>query len=493
MKIKPAYLLVAILSIATLYFYQDPQSNGNSRLALTRAIVEHGNFQIETYQDQPDWRTLDKAFYGGHYYTTKGIGSSLLAVPAYFLLYKLATLLGFALGNTFIKHFLTLLVVGVAFVVNGWVLYLIAHSITRNIWKAMLAALAVSLGTMLWPYSAVYYAHVPAALFAGVAFYLLLRMRLAPETVSMKKLGLAGAAMGLAFITDYTTALIIAGLIVYALYVMRGKSRTAILVAAMAGALGALLPLTLMFVYNKLVYGNPIAFGYSYTADPLFHQGRTAGFMGISLPDLAAFYHITIDPQFGLFWQSPVLLLAIVGYVVAFKSGIFRFEAILSICVFVSMALLNSGTFMWWGGSAFGPRYLIVALPFFIIPLALIPDRITWLLGGLTALSAGQMLIPLLGKIQIGLDYNATTDRFSVNQPFNGFSILYQYGIPIILKLHRKETLPWTLGSSIGLAYRYSAAALVLVEGLLVGLLYKVTRMDRPGNGREFLDKHGSA
>ena len=477
-KVKPIYILAAILVVATLYFYQDPQSNGNSRLDATKAIVERGSFQIDPYQDQGNWATLDKAYYGGHYYTTKGIGSSLFAVPAYYILYRLAGALGFVLGDVLVKHILTIVVIGAAFVANGILLYLIAKQISENTWKAVIAAAGISLGTMLWPYSAVYYAHVPAALFVSITFYVLLRMRKNLETISERRFAWAGLAMGLAFITDYTTALIIAGLIVYALFLLRGQGWNAWVKLGAAGAAGALIPLGIMFIYNWIVYRNVLAFGYSFAADPVFHQGRVTGFMGVNLPDLRALYHVTVDPKFGLFWQSPVLILAAVGYSVAFKARSFRAEALLSIYSLVSLALMNSGTFMWWGGSSFGPRYLIVALPLMVIPLALVPDKLTWLLGSLAALSAGQMLIPLLGKIQIGLDYDATKDQFSVNQPFNGFSILYQYGIPIIVKLHGKNALPWTLGSALGLPYRFSAALLVGVEAVLVGWLYKVTRAE---------------
>ncbi len=481
-RIKPIYVLAAMLIVATLYFYQDPQSNGNSRLDATKAIVERGSFQIDSYQEHGNWATLDKAYYGGHYYTTKGIGVSLLAVPAYFILYRLAGLLGLVLSDPFVKHFLTVLVIGTAFVLNGLIVYWIAREMTENRWKALVATLGISLGTMLWPYSAVYYAHVPAALFISIAFYLLLRMRKEPQNASMRRFFWAGLAMGAAFITDYTTALIIAVLMVYAIFLLHGQRRGVLVKSGLAGAAGALLVLSIMFAYNAMVYGNILAFGYSYAADPLFHQGRTAGFFGVSLPDLTALYHITIDPQFGVFWQSPVLIMAIVGAVAAFKARSFRAEVLLSIYAFVSIALMNSGTFMWWGGSSFGPRYLIVALPLLVIPLVLVPDRLVWLLTSLTVLSTGQMLIPLLGKIQIGLDYSAANNQFSVNQPFNGFSILYQYGIPIIFKLHSKDTLPWTLGSAIGLPYRFSAALLVGIEAALGALLYRVGRVkpERP-------------
>lgn len=479
MRIKPVHILVAILAIATLYFYQDPQSNGNSRLAVVRAVVEQGNFQIDSYVSQGNWASLDKASLNGHYYGDKAIGSWLLAVPFYFVLYRLFGLM----SSVAIKHSLTAIVMGGAFVVNGVILYRIAGLITQNTWKAALAALGISLGTMMWPYSAVFYGHVPAAMFGAIAFYLVFRIRKNPETLTLRGFFWAGMAMGFAFITDYTTALIIAGLLIYAIYVLYGQAYRTILLSALAGFLGSALPLLLLVGYNLIVYRVPLAFGYSYESDPLFAQGHATGLMGIGVPNLSALYHISIDPQFGLFWQSPVLILAIIGCVSAFRLRTWRAESLLALYALASLMLMNAGFYYWWGGSSFGPRFLIVALPLMVVPLALVPDQLVWLLGSLVALSAGQMLIPLLGKIQIGLDFDAALNQFSVNAPFTGFSILYQYGIPIIVKLHSKGTLPWTLGSAIGLPYRFSAALLVAVEAALVGFLYRVTRLGRGASG----------
>ncbi len=476
MRIKPIYILLAILAIATLYFYQDPQSNGNSRLAAVRAVVEQGRFQIDSYVKEPGWGTIDKASYNGHYYVDKGIGSSLIALPFYFLLYKLFGLM----SDAAIKHSLTSIVMGGAFVISGVVLYRIAALLTPNTWKAMLAALGVSLGTMLWPYSAVYYGHVPAAMWVAISFYLLLRLRVDADRSPKQAFFWAGMAMGFAFITDYTTALIIAGLIVYAVYILHNRGLVRILLAGVEALSGAAIPMALFCAYNLAVYGTPFAFGYSYEAHPQWQAEQVTGFHGIGVPSLTAFYRISLDPRFGLFWQSPVLILAFVGAVIAFRMRSRRAEVLLALSTLFGLMLMNAGLDMWWGGSAFGPRYLIAALPLMVVPLALLPDRLIWLLGSLAVLSIGQMLIPLFGAIQIRIDYDAAKAQFAIfKRPFTGFSILYQYEIPFIMKLHSKDALSWTLGSAIGLPYRYSVALLVGVEAALAGLLFKVSRSSK--------------
>ena len=63
------------------------------------------------------------------------------------------------------------------------VMYLIAGKLGANPRRALITTLAVGLGTMLWPYSAVYYGHVMAATFLIIAFYLLLLMRDGPQAM----------------------------------------------------------------------------------------------------------------------------------------------------------------------------------------------------------------------------------------------------------------------------------------------------------------------
>ncbi len=482
MRIKPIYILTAILALAAVYFYQDPQWNGNTRLDALRAVVEQGRFNIDAYQSRPDWATGDKVFFNGHYYLDKAPGVTLLAIPFYFVIYKISTALGIALKASLIKHALTTLVIETSFVVNGLAMYQIARLISPSLWKALVASLSLSLGTMLWPYSAVFYGHVPAAMFLCIAFYLLFMMSKAPEKIAFGRFFWAGLCMGFAFITDYTTASIIAGLMLYAIYILRKQNIFSIIRYGIGGALGALIPLLLLSMWNFLNFGNPIILGYSYYST---NQKPSLGLLyGLFFqnPNLSALYHLTFDPQFGLFWQSPVLLLALVGCFIAVKTKSHRAEILVFVYTVAITLLMNSGIDIWWSGHAFGPRYLIAALPFFTIPLMLIPDSFILGMGILGVISAAQMLIPLLGQVQIVIDWIASRNQFWVeNKPFTGFSVLWQYGLPLIFKSIRNDTPSWTLGYAIRfIPYRLYLSLPILagVEAFLIGLFHKQTKME---------------
>ena len=455
-----------MLAIAGTFFYQDPEWNGNSRLDLTRAIVEQGTFQIDDYVNAPEWATEDRAAFGGHVYSDKAIGSSLLAVPFYFVVVKVAGVPGSSLSGTIMKHWLTAFVQGGAFVLTGIAMYLVALRLARRRVQALVSALAVALGTMLWPYSAVFYGHVPAAGFLIAGFYVLLSSQNASGAGLIWSFSLAGLAMGAAFVTEYTSALIIAGLLLYAIFILRSRPASEMVRAGLAGAIGALLPLSMAATYNLSVYGSPFASGYAFEVENRFQQGMSQGFMGLQLPSLTNTYHITFDPKFGLFWQSPVLLLSALGLFFAIRERRFLAEAAVSAFSIGAFIAMNGGYYLWWGGSAFGPRFLIPALPFFVVPLALLPESLTWLVGGLGTLSFAQMLIPLLGQIQpTKLAYRPQRRQFYVDDaPFRGFSLLYNYGIPQVLRQQAEGRSPWNAVTGLGLPFWLSVPALIAAE-----------------------------
>jgi hypothetical protein len=467
-----------MLFFGSAYFYQDPEWNGNSRLALTRAIVELGTLNIDAYHESPGWYTGDKAFFDGHYYTDKAIGTSLLAVPLLWLLEAGATLLGTAVSTGAIKHALTTGVMSATFALAGLAMYSVALEMTNSPIKAAAATLAATLGSMLWPYSAVFYGHVPAAAFLAVTFALLFSARRAEGRGNRWTWFGIGVCAGAAFLSDHTAAVVIAGLGVYGLIVLRGLKTGEGISRAWSALAGALIPLSLFFAYNLTIYGRPVAFGYTHEVEERFQDIMSLGLMGIRLPAAGAAYHISVDPRFGLFWLSPVLALAPVGYWWSFKRREYVAESLVSIFALAAIFAVNAASFLWYGGSAFGPRLLITALPFFIVPMALVARRWMGPLIILGALSAINMIIPLYGRIQYDrLEFKPDKGGFYVGGvPFNGFSLLYGYGLPEARRLAALGETPWTLGTALGLSVIGSIGALLGAEAALLMAFLRVSR-----------------
>jgi hypothetical protein len=479
-KRRIGVLLGVMLFLGSAYFYQDPEWNGNSRLNLTRAIVEQASLSIDDFHDAPDWATGDKAYFQGHYYTDKAIGSSVMAVPVYFALFKLGGFLAVPLGASLIKHVLTTCVMGAMFAVAGISMYSIGVRVAPDAWIAILATLCVAFGTMMWPYSAVFYGHVPAAAFLILTFALLAAAASSSDHGSPWQWFWIGLAAAMAFISDFTAAPVIAGLAAYGLYVLRGRNLGRIWQTAWPALLGALIPWTVLVSYNLAVYGRPLDFGYTYEVEERFQEIMGLGLMGMRLPTLSASYHISLDPKFGLLWQSPVLWLSPVGYWLAFLHRRHRAEVLLSMYAIGVVFLMNAASFLWYGGSTFGPRLLISALPFFVVPLAMLPKRASWTLAALGTLSAAQMLIPLVGKIQFTrLEFDPARGGFHVDGTlFSGLSLLYGYGLSEVVRLQELGQSPWTLGTGLGLPLWISLLLLVAAESALLVIIRR--NMERP-------------
>ncbi len=468
-----AVLLGVMLFLGSAYFYQDPEWNGNSRLDLTRAIVEQGGLRIDDFHDTPGWATGDKAFFEGHYYSDKAIGSSILAVPFYFLLLKLASALGLPLGAAVVKHVLTTSVMASMFALAGVSMYAIAARIARDLWIAVLATLVAAFGSMLWPYSAVFYGHVPAAAFLAFTFALLVIVARSVDQGFGWQWFWIGLAVGMAFICDFTTALVIPGLAAYGLFALRGKPLRQAIGAAWPTLPGLLIPWAILIAYNLAVYGTALEFGYSHEVEERFQGIMGRGLMGMGLPTLSASYHISIDPKFGLLWLSPILLLVPLGYWIAFRERTHVAETVLSLYAAVVVFLMNAASTLWYGGSAFGPRLLISALPFLVVPLALLPRGAAWALAILGCVSVTNMLIPLVGQIQYTrLEFDPSRGGFYVNGAlFKGFSLLYGYGLREAARLQRLGQSPWTLGTALGMPLWLSIAALAGAEAALLAVV----------------------
>ncbi|MGH2517436.1 MAG: hypothetical protein ACRDHP_17440, partial [Ktedonobacterales bacterium] len=135
-------------------------------------------------------------------------------------------------------------------------------------------------------------------------------------------------------------------------------------------ALGAAPPLLAGAVYNTLAFGGPLSQGYAHLAGPqVFRTGQAQGFLGITYPHLDALWQTTLGPYRGIFFFSPVLLLAIPGFRLLWKRIAWRAEAALWLAIVAVYGLFSVSYFAWDGGFSFGPRQFLPALPFLMLPL----------------------------------------------------------------------------------------------------------------------------
>jgi hypothetical protein len=393
-----AAALTALLFLSYGYFFAAPSWNENSRFALTRSLVDRGRLDIDPYQHE----TGDKAVAGGHTYSDKAPGASLLAVPAYaaYRLFLRATggpppssiaAAGPAdpneriLVNTSFRRGLylcNLFTNALAGALLGALFFLALHRRFGVAARTALAAtVALSLGTLVLPYATMFYGHVLASALLFGAFFLL-----APEARAGRLFG-AGALCGLAILTELTTAPAVLLLGAFAVWIAR---RRALWLAA-----GTVPPLLILAIYQAAAFGGPWRSGYAFVSRPEFAEGMSQGLMGISWPRPGVLAALLLGRSRGLLYTAPVLLLAFVGLFRRCADDLRarRADGPLAVVIVLFFLLATAGYYMWYGGSAFGPRMVIPALPFLCLglPFAFRRPRPA-VFGVLLAVSVANML-----------------------------------------------------------------------------------------------------
>ncbi len=417
--------LLAPLALAVFctyaYFIGPPAWNQNSRLALTRALVEARTTIIDPYHAT----TGDKSFRDGHFYSDKAPGASLLALPAYALYFAATQLAGGELpevrvvpldpaaelagqqpdpetrgpgdrlvynqGHRTALYLCRLLSTSLLAVAGLAALYLLARrQLERR--GAVALTLLYALATPAFVYSTALYGHQPCADLLLLALACIL---LTEGTGRIRGAGLAtGICLGLAVTCEYPAAVPAALLTGFA-WLRRGPRFAAWTV--LGGAPAALL----LAGYHLAAFGHPLRTGYDFVYLAEFAEGMRVNY-GIHRPDPAVLLELLFGRFRGLFYLAPVLLLAAWGLGaqllrpalkdMSTSTWPTRQVAALSLLVIGFYLALNSGYYMWDGGAALGPRHCVPMLPFLALALApalrLVPGA-TLLLG---AVSAAQML-----------------------------------------------------------------------------------------------------
>jgi hypothetical protein len=245
---------------------------------------------------------------------------------------------------------------------------------------ALLGALAYAFGTLVFPYDTSLWGHSTGA------SCLLAALCLAHWPGGTRAPLLAGALGGLAVLVEYPALFGLAA-VGCALLSPRCSWRQRFGFAA-----GAAAPLLLLALYQKLAFGGFLTTAVS-QGNPLFRdQVRVFGVLGEIDP--GAVFGLLFSSYRGLFLFCPVLLFACLGSWQRLREGR---RGLVAACLgaFAVSVLFVASFNAWPGGSANGPRYLIVAIPLLSILAPGTSGLAPWarrLYYGTLALSACNML-----------------------------------------------------------------------------------------------------
>ena len=363
-----------LIAIAAAYLYVFPyfpkihSANELPRVYLVKAMAEDGTFAID--RGVARWgATADVSPWGGHQYSNKAPGSSMLVVPVYAAVRAVGGEPGLAA-----TMWLCRVIAGVL----PMLLFLVLLDRFLARWAAeaavrRLVLVAYALGSMAMTYSILYISHQLAAVCVGAAWILALDH--AAGRRGVRAMAAAGLLAGASVLVEYQAAFALPAVAAHVAWKLRGRPRRELARAVGAAAVAGAIPLAVLLAYHAACFGHPLRTGYD--ASQTFAEYHQQGFLGITELRWEAFRGSTVAPDNGLFALSPWWLLAIPGAIVLWRRREPGHEGeparerdivLAGGSIAVVYLLFISSINFWRGGWSVGPRYITVMLPF-LLPL----------------------------------------------------------------------------------------------------------------------------
>lgn len=387
---RPEIILFIISLGISAYFMQWAGWNQYSRMDLVQAIVENQTFNIDKYHEN----TEDKSKRGDHYYSDKAPGASWLAILPYSIAYRLDNADGSYL-SIYSLYLCTIFAISIPSAISVSAVFILFRMMVLPAGISIGLALAYAFGTLTLPYSTLYFGHQLSASLLIISFVLIFRIKHHGSS-DPKHIFAIGFLLGYAFVSDYTAVLAIIPLFLYGGIILKWSWKD-----AKWSFIGIGVPAIMLMSYNWIAFGSVISFSYHFSVfSDIHHQF----FQGLSL-NLGIPFIILFSGYRGLFFYSPWLLLAIPGLSIMLKRKDYRLEGALCLFIFIAYVLLNSSYWKWDGGWAFGPRFIILSIPFLVV-------------------AAGALWLPQTGNISKSIIYKNQTVKnfiFIVTAIYSGF------------------------------------------------------------------------
>lgn len=372
-------LFLFLFSIYLLTY--TPRINSSDGLAMfstAESLVRRGALDIE----QIRWMDLQQGTFGldGLLYSRKGVGVPIGLLPL--------TWLGLVIpwwGTVGASLLFNAIVTALTAVLIST--YLVELGYTAR--TGLMVALTFGLTTLAWPYAKSLFSDPFSGLLLLSAAYTLLKFRRSAEEQRNREAGgillrspalmypfLAGLFLAWNVATRYAEAIFVPVFGLLLLYDLRLKIQNSYRKGALrafsvrwgqftiyvltAFALPILLTGLGLIAFNLSRYGDPLNTGY--LPNETFSGVLWQGLLGQ-----------LCSPGRGLFLYCPIFLLSLVGLPAFFRRH--TPEAVIALAVILIHLLMYGKWFMWHGGYAWGPRFMIPTLPFWAILLAPVVER----------------------------------------------------------------------------------------------------------------------
>src|SRR3989338_3365081 len=380
--------------IVSLFFIRWSGWSEDSRFALIKSIVENQKLEIDDNANT----TGDRSFYNGHYYTDKAPGQSILGAQLYFslnLVFKnfleqdtekplyieepQFDTVTYALLNPDDKILISRILLTVFFsslpsALLIVLMYKTAKMFTEKEKYAILITFSMGLGTLILPYSTIFNGNILAAFLVFLSFHIMLKLH--NEELDRKYYFISGLFLSFSIVVDYTTIFMFIPSFIFLLY----TKKFSVIPKFILGVLLGILPL---FIYNFIIFSNPITFTLIFL-DPDISPCIDVFYDHCVKSTLIHFYlnpvyilstitKILFLPYRGLLFYYPLLLFSFIGLFILYKNN--RELTVFILVLILQFILFYGSILYWWGGTNFGPKHFATLIPFLLIPLVFFVEK----------------------------------------------------------------------------------------------------------------------
>jgi hypothetical protein len=439
--------LLVLLCFCLVYAHQRvfEAPTALSRLDLLHALSVRRTLCIDAYEQN----TPDKAVFNGKHYSDKAPGTVALALGPFALATGVVNAARIGLesgpGWLFTSWAACAASIGLITACGGGALFawLSARVPPRS---ALITTLALFLGAAPLPYATMMFSHSLVVGLVSIVIWAVDRQGRSNSEQAASGLVdwsephrwdlLAGFSAGWALASEYTAGIVLAGILLW-LGIQDWRR-------AVRFCLAGALPLLLIPGYSWACFGDPFTLPYSHQAS--FTEMKR-GLYAIEWPNAQTALNLLFSPARGLFFWSPFLAIASLGYAKLYRVSP-RLFWLTYAAPLLQIIVISGRTWDWPAGPAWGPRLLSPMLPLLALPCA-------FAVGSFPRIGA------LLAIYSIVVTTLATLTNAC--PPFNSHpNPLLDFNIPL---LARGDLCP-NLGILLGLPPLMS---LLLFYGILIG------------------------
>jgi hypothetical protein len=474
--------LFFVCAFTYAFFFSGGDPNQATRYALTESLVVRHAPDITPVH----FRTIDKGYKDGRFYADKAPGVSLAATVPFAIMRACDRALGVDPDSRAAQlaklYVLTLIFSGAAGLLCAVLLRRLAIRVGCSESSAELIAFAYAFGTIAMPFSTVLFGHQLAALLLLGAFVLMVERKEDGTLGTPRVLAALGALFASVLTVEYPTSLLVAsfGLGLVAWTFDRKRPLPSIARAFAWSAAGAAPILFVHVAFLVWSYGK-VALPYAFVYEPYFRSHMSGGVLGIGVPNAMATYGTLWSSYRGILFFCPVLVLFLAGvgaWVASEKPKRALFVILPALALYM---LFACSYYAWDGGGSLGPRHLLPALPYVMLPIAFFADRgrvHRALVGVAAAISSAFMLASTATLIEL-----PQGDVYSQNPLYDlAFLTLQRGGAAIngqdAFIPYSRVDYAGSWGTLLGLAPRTSVllVAFVWIAAYLPGAIRSMSR-----------------